>query len=214
MKIKKNTSTGPSMDLQWIFNGNGSIMIWSVLLGFLLTSVFFFFGVRQRLNTEVQQDTTEILNTRAYMETYANYLQNNPTPITQKTYDGIDVKLIKKQETVAGNLDFKEQVTYNFIGDIFIRWNRCGENQVGFFSIDGKTYLNNGGGCAGNEEFDDTFGPINIGGNGDFTIINKGGPFDYEITNNSGGLIEGDEWHLSLTKTLSNNQIIKIQRTF
>ena len=72
-------------------------------MGFLLTSVFFFFGMSQRKNIEVQRDTAAIMNARMYVNSYADYLESQSGTLTDPTnvdFDGIIGTVTKEVESI------------------------------------------------------------------------------------------------------------------
>lgn len=206
----------------------GSILLWSVMLGFVLTSVFFFFGMRQRMNTEVQRDTAEILNARAYLESYADYLQNTDEewdsgPEAKNAFDDITGSLTQTVNEIEGSVDTSEfgiaptdsKNTYQFNGDIFIEWNKCENNEnlmPGDLIVHDATgdviYEKIDRNCVEGRDYNDV---VSITIQRPFTIKTLNAPFQYRIT---GQNLTDNKWHLELTTQLSYGKKIKVKRVF
>ena len=180
-------------------NTKGSILIWSVLLGFVLVSVFFFFSMRQRATITEQRDTAAILNARAYLESYADYLEEHSDEL-DTTFDDMQVSLTQQVSKIEGIVDTGSPVTYQFSGDIFVEWNKCSDNLKGDLVVNGVLYEHDEGTeseCAPDEEgYDDVIGPITVT---DPEIETLNAPFYYRIT--GAGLVD-NKWHLDLSTEL------------
>lgn len=195
----------------------GSILIWTVLLGFVMTSVFFFFSVRQRATVQIQRNTAEIVNTRSYLASYAEYLKSNASEIAEGTvFDGnINVHLTQSVDEILGFVDsgFSEIDTYNFASDnIIIEWNRCDNppNPLGDLIVyDGPTAIHTTSNPCTINEYADIAGPLSVAN--PFLIGTLNNPFFYRITGDN--LID-EKWHLELSTTLDYGKEIRHSEVF
>jgi len=192
-------------------NNKGSILIWSVMLGFLLTSVFFFFAFSQRKKIEEQRETVDILNARMYLESLADYFQKYPGE-KNTTYDDVRILLTQNVQSIEGVADVGAEgsAEYQFSGEIFVEWNRCASNLEGDLVINGVVYEHDAGnGCDVTDEFDDVAGPINVANPFKIETLNR--PFFFRMNGDS---LKDNEWHLTLTMDTSYGKEIKTERTF
>lgn len=203
----------------------GSIMIWTVMLGLLLTSVFFFFSMRQRAMVNVQRDTATIQNAKLFLESYADYLENKCKGVgcaSDPTInsDSITGTVTQKVASIENAVDFGKQQEYKFTGSIYVEWNKCLKTGVQDFSGDllvNDVLYNHSieSGCAANEEYDDVIGPISVSGTPTpFTIKTLNTPFDFRIKPQGGIQLIDNQWHLDLSKDLDYGKKTSIKRTF
>jgi hypothetical protein len=204
-------------------HSKGSILIWTVMLGLLLTSVFFFFSMRQRMMVAVQRDTAAQQSTKMLLESYADYLQNNPQDISTfnggkyygiSTIDGIYTKLTQKVDSIENSVDsgVGQKQDYNFTGSIYVEWNRCSDNLKGDLLVNDVLYSQTALPCGVNEKYDDVVGPLSVAG--DFTIKAQGAPFFFRIKGAAGTQPIDNQWHMELSKDLDYGKKVTIQRTF
>jgi hypothetical protein len=195
-------------------------MIWTVMLGLLLTSVFFFFSMRERMMLSVQRDTAAIQNAKLLLGSYADYLEKYPTE-NPSGVDGVTVKLTKKMDSIESVADFGpgKQQTYDFNGSIYVEWNKCVTvSQDRKPDSTGDLLLNDvlnkhlaSSTCEANEDYADVVGPISV--TDTFTIKTLNTPFYFRIKPVSGQLTD-NRWHLDLTEDLDYGKKITISRTF
>lgn len=197
-----------------INNTKGSILIWSVLLGFVLTSVFFFFGMRQRANISIQRDTAVILNSKSYLESYADYLETQASVLTDPTtidFDGIKGLVTKTVNNLEGVADVGISATYSF-GDsrqIFVEWNKCSDNLEGDLLVNGAAYPHNADKCLTTDTgYDDIIGPVTAT---DLLVETANAPFYFRIT---GTDLTDNVWHLELSRDLGYGKKATVKRTF
>lgn len=195
-----------------VHNRKGSILIWSLLLGFVLTSVFFFFGMRQRTAIAEQRDTAAILNARAYLESYADYLEKHPDELDE-IFDDIQVSLTQQVNEIEDIADTDAPVIYYFASNIFVEWNKCSDNLKGDLLLNSVLYEHDdspGEECDVAEEgYDDVIGPISV--SDPFTIETLNAPFYFRIT---GTGLKDNKWHLDLSKELEYGKKVTVKRTF
>jgi hypothetical protein len=166
------------------------------MLGFALTSVFFFLAVRQRATVTVQRDTIELINEREFIESYASYLMNNPSEKPVIDFDGITGSLTQNVEEITGTLDINETATFHFDGRITLEWNACDTPARGDIQINNSTYTSfESVPC---ETFHDLAGPVNVGN--PFTLRTLNAPLAYRI---KGDGLRDNEWHLDLASEKS-----------
>jgi len=209
----------------------GSIMIWTVMLGLLLTSVFFFFSMRQRMMIAVQRDTAAQQSAKMFVDSYADYLQKNPTEIGEErekyygrpTIDGIYTKLTKRVDSIESSVDsgLGQEQDYNFTGSIYVEWNKC--TKVGPQDSSGDLRVNDvlyphqtTTGCEAKDEYDDVVGPLSVSGTTStpFTIKTLNTPFFFRIKGAAGTTAYDNQWHMELTKDLDYGKVITVRRTF
>jgi len=209
-------------------SNTGSILIWSVLLGFALTSVFFFYSIRQREAIATQRDTAEILDARSYLESYADYVQKLPSDdLDNLKKDGINFDNIlgtvtNEVDKITGTADIGVLVSYKFSGEIFIEWNKKVICPDGLYPIDqhGDLIVNDilykhdpTKECQVEQEYDDVIGPIAVTDQFEIKTLNV--PFYYEITakDASKKLID-NKWTLDIKTTLDYGKQIEVKRSF
>jgi hypothetical protein len=94
-------------------HNKGSILIWTVMLGAILTSVFFFLAMRLRGSLTTQNELIEYQSGKAYLESYADYLAANPPIDGPITFDNgaITGTLTSNLTSIEGILDSGETKT-------------------------------------------------------------------------------------------------------
>ncbi len=201
----------------WSHNRKGSILIWTVLLGFLLTSVFFFFSMRQRANIAVQRDTAEILNTKAYLESYADYLESLSLADLETTknngisFDNITGTVTNKVDEIVDVADFGSPKNYTFDGDIYIEWNKCSDSSTGDLYVSDVLYKHNKPAtCV--QGYYDIEGPLSVS-NPKIETLNT--PFEFRITaKDSNTTIKDNNWYTNLEVDMGYGNKVKLNRTF
>jgi len=215
-KINSNIHTGNF----FIKPPAGSILIWTVLFGFVLTSVFFFYIMRQRATIAAQQDTSKALNAKMYLESYADYLEKlDATRLNSLKSSGIDFDGIKGTVTdelseINGVADAGATVSYSFNGEIFIAWNKCQDSMKGDMLLNDILYPHDTVvECPAGQQYDDVIGPIAV--SDPFTIQTLNAPFYYNITpKDSSTKLVDNKWHMNLKINLDYGKKVTIERTF
>ena len=207
-------------------NRKGSILIWTVLLGFLLTSVFFFFNMRQRENIAVQRNTSEILNTKAYLESYADYLESL-SPVNLKilrdnvdgaSFDNITGSVTNIIDEILNVADYGVEINYSINGEIYVEWNKC-PNPPNPNLTKGDLYVSNvlydhdsNNVCDPGEDYDDIIGPISVTNP---TIKTLNSPFEFRITaKDQVTTLEDNNWHIDLEVDLGYENKVTENRSF
>jgi hypothetical protein len=197
-------------------------MIWTVMLGLLLTSVFFFFSMRQRTMIAVQRDTAAQQSAKMLLDSYADYLQMHPVEIGTNrekfygvsTFDDILTRLTQRVDSIENLVDsgLGQEQTYNLPspGSIYVEWNRCSDGLKGDLRINGILYKHTAPATC--KEYDDVVGPLSV--SGDFTIETLNAPFFFRIKGAAGTTAYDNQWHMELIKDLGYGKEISIRRTF
>ncbi len=123
----------------------GSILIWTVLLGVSLSAVFFFFAQRLNFNAAVQRKSITHQNTTKFIESYADYLESLTdaeleTLIIEPNFQN-ELQIINDQldnEVVSGSLSNSTSSINGKVppnnsivnheiqgGDALLEWNLC-----------------------------------------------------------------------------------------
>jgi len=237
MAPSKPTNTTPSfsLNLHNLLNNlhnnlrhdvnRGSIMIWTIMLGLLLTSVFFFFSMRQRMMLSVQRDTTAMQDAKLLLESYADYLEKLCTtggcltdPKTVAS-DGIAGSVTQKVDSIESAVDFGETQEFAFSGSIsiYVEWNKCikaGEaDSAGDLRVNDVLYPHQTATiCGASEEYDDLIGPISVPN--PLEIKTQNTPFYFRVKSATGAELVDNQWHLELSKDLDYGKKVTIRRTF
>jgi hypothetical protein len=196
----------------------GSIMIWTVMLGLLLTSVFFFFSMRQRMMLSVQRDTAAMQNAKLFLESYADYLEklckgggcaSDPKTVDS---DGTKGSVTQKVDSIENLVDFGQgqEQDYIFGGSIYVSWNRCSDAMKGDLLVNEVLYKHQAPTTC--KDYDDLIGPINV--TSPFTIRTQSAPLYFKIKAAAGTQLIDNQWHLELSKDLDYGNKVTIQRTF
>ena len=182
-------------------------MIWTLLLGISLTTVFFFFSQRLNANVAAQRETIEHVKAEGFINSYADYVEQ----LDQATVElkeggvgfyGIEGTLTNDFQSIGGYLDAgEESLEYEFTDEVNIEWNLCSDNKKADLTVeDGAdtTYAHPGGpSCSSSSPgYDDG---VVVMVNNPFKIKATGGPFYYRITSTSlGALLQDNVWHLDI----------------
>ena len=194
-------------------NNKGTILIWTVLLGVMLTSVFFFLAMRLAGLGLTQRETMEYQNQKAYLESYVAYLMENPSEL-DTTFDNIEVELTQNVSEITGIVDSQSEVEYEFSGTIIIDWNLCSENYKGDMEVQGALHEHDGASeCESSSAgHDDQESGVNVPN--PFTIKASNSPFHYKITPGLGTQLKDKKWHLEASMDLGYGKKIKIEEVF
>jgi len=204
---------------KYIKHNRGSILIWSVMIGFIMLSGFFFFSMRQISKINASSEAIEYQNQKAYFDSYIEYLKNNPAESDHSDFNGITVEyLTHNTDEITGFLDTYEEDTYNFGGDITIYWNECSDNNKADFLLtngvveDLKQHITVPScppeSIGYDDDIDETVtNPFSIG------AINA--PLYYRITpNGMATQLVDEKWHLKAYMDLDYGQTFETELTF
>jgi hypothetical protein len=181
--------------------------------------------MRQRANIAVQRDTAQILNTKAYLESYADYLEKLiPTlNVTEQDnlrtnpidFDGITGTATNIVDEIIDLADFGSPKNYTFGGDIYVEWNKCPGTSKGDLYANNVLYNHDdipANVCAEGEVYDDIIGPITVANP---TIETLNNPFLFRITaKNFGTVLEDNDWYINLEMDLGYGNKVTVNRTF
>ncbi|QQR83779.1 hypothetical protein IPJ72_01040 [Candidatus Peregrinibacteria bacterium] len=199
--------------IQWMKETKGSLLIWSVVLGFTLSSLFLVVAIRQRTTVSLQRGTIVEMNVEDYMDSYLNYLASKYK--SGELSGGMQIKFDRFTGTVDNKvspveevIDFGESATYPFSGTLSIQWNQCNEPLRGHLLIrdaDGDSTLKHDSGldklCLPNDIYDDRAGGILVNGPVEIQTINN--PFAFQL---NGPDIIDNKWHVNLFAQVSNQK--------
>jgi hypothetical protein len=200
-------------------NVKGSILIWTTMLGLLLTSVFFMFSVRERAMVGAQRDTAVEQSTKAYLESVADYFKKKyqgHAPAGAETVtidaDGVKGQVTNGVGVIENSVDLGKTQSYLFSTPFFIEWNRCEDllngGQGGDLKINGVVYKRSTS-TADCKEYNDVFGPITAANP---VIETLNAPFGFRIKGVGGALLIDNQMHLQLTKELDYGKKITLDR--
>ncbi len=188
-------------------NNKGSIMIWTVLLGVLLTTVFFFTATRLQFNASVQRETIAIQNQRAYLESFVEYAKSKGPGVYN--FEGMNITISDQVDTIEGFLDIGDIVQFTFIDDVTVCWNQGTENGDIIINDDPK-----GAGvpCSNSGSYSST---VAISDGVPLKLQTLQAPLHYYVESNPVGtqLIDVKK-HLTATASLEYGKEIRIEEIF
>ena len=193
-------------------SARGSILIWTLLMGISLATVFFYFSQRLNSNMAAQRETIEYQNARLYFESYVAYILSLDHATLETMRGDIDFDngeitgtLTNAAETLTGVLDSGDSVQFSAafggLGDrVKVQWDACpGIDLVELITIDGSEPVFVTGGCdaLGYENTADTTLTS-------FTLSAPGAPTSYQLTaiTYPSAVLYGPEWTLQLEQSI------------
>lgn len=195
----------------------GSLLIWSVILGFTLSSLFLVVAIRQRSTITLQRATVAEMNVENFLDSYVTYLDakyrnNELTGSLVINYDQVTGTVENKVTPVEDVIDFGESASYNFSGNVSIQWNDCTDPLKGHLLIrdnNGDSIQTHNGNLGQvcqdpNDRFDDRLGGITVSGPVEIHTINN--PFVFEL---SGPNVIDNKWHVDVSTTVNNHKVIE-----
>ncbi len=194
----------------------GSILIWTVMLGLTLTTIFFYFSQRLNLAAAIQRKSIEEQSAVQFLESYADYVESLDA-VGLKTlsgdldyYDGlITGTLINQSKTVEGGLDTGEAIEYQANGTIIVEWGLCDNNEKGrplTIEPEPEDEINTGN-CGIYDSNTQVTGPT-------ITLSAPLAPLNYRLSPLDNAVIEGNTWHLDLKMQVNNKKILTVEREF
>jgi len=205
---------------QW--ENRGSILIWTLLLGISLATVFFFFAQRLNANSAAQRETIKYQNANTLLESYADYLESlslvdleairdldGPYAGTV-SFEGITGTVTNVTAQVTGELDEGDVVSFGVIpngGSVTLDWNLCPEEEGRILKVDGNEAANSGS-CAGDYEnsvSDLTIDPL--------PLEAPYAPVSYRITVVDDAVLLDEAWLIDLEMIIGARKKISINRT-
>lgn len=196
-------------------NPRGSILIWTVLLGISLTTVFFFFSQRLNLNAAVQRKSLEQQNAQVFLESYADYLasltfENLKASAGEIDYNGIKGSLTNAATQVKGALDANQTLTHQIGGGpVRVEWGLCINNEAGRVlevePIEESLPAN----CAGGYDQWAETKPSNS-----VTLTAGAAPVSYKITPIGTAVLYKKEWVMDLEMVINPKKTLSVERIF
>ena len=188
----------------------GTILIWTVLLGVAMTSVFFFLAIRLGGLGGIQRESMEYQNQKAYLQSYVAYLMENPGEMDEEFIDEIiKVTLTKSVPAITGILDSGTSVDYSISTTVNIEWNLCSEIENGNIEVDpGGTIAT---GQCGTKNYDSF---MQSSPSETLTLKSPDAPFHYRITKQGGGDLMDNLWHLDAEIRLGFRKKIEMEKVF
>lgn len=183
----------------------GSILIWTLLLGISLATVFFFFSMRLNFIVASQRETIRYQNARLYFESYIAYIQSLDVADLVSLrgnidFDGITVTLTNETDEIVGILDAGQSTTFEIAGDdtkkVKIEWDHCDdEDEVEIVEITPSVAFFETN-CPGYPfDYDDVAESTAPS----FTLKATSAPVKYRVmTMNEATVLYDNKWHLDL----------------
>ncbi|MDH5597427.1 MAG: hypothetical protein OEY44_04935 [Candidatus Peregrinibacteria bacterium] len=200
-------------------NIRGSILIWTLLLGLSLATVFFFFAQRLNMNSANQRDTIQYQNARALIESYADYL----SALDAASLSGLSSELSLLDGAITGTLsnavpyiegvlDAGASVSLDASfptpasDKVKVEWDACPVSATEILEISGSPSLASGN-CPSlayenSAELTDA----------SFTLTAPAGPVSYRVSPIGGAVILDNKWQLHLEMPVNFRRSITIDK--
>jgi len=173
----------------------GSILIWTVLLGLVLTSVFFFLSVRLGVLGSAQRDAMEYQSSKAYLDSYVAYLKQESIQIDAEV-NGIYINLTQIVDEITGFVDSGDSKVYSITDVVNVEYNTCeGATAVetGVIITD-PTGTSSSNYCNSSQEYDSR---VTVDAGGTLTITSVGAPTHFRIRSTTAtNTLTDTLWHL------------------
>lgn len=202
----------------------GSILIWTLLLGLSLATVFFFFSQRLNAGAASQRETIEYQNARLFFESYIAYLQNLSAADLialrdddggKIDFEGITGTLTNEADEITGVVDAGgTSGEYHFDDEVNIDWNSCANNfKTDLVVGDGTDtifpHVNNSCPSGG---YDDTK-VVDV--HDPFKLKSNGAPFAYKIYSTTPDQpVFDNKWQIDLELSLGFRKKLTTSLTF
>lgn len=180
------------------------MMIWVVMLGMMLTSVFFFTATRLSGNLLSQQDFSRQASQKRTLESYAGYLKSlDPMAresLTNADFDDITGTVTQSTPAIEGFVDAGDTVSIPDVpaGDLNLQWNACEFGESGDLVINNDTEnIYYPIGACGEGYADLT--PFTLPAESVLTLTAITGPLHFRLTSTSGTMFTDTRWHLDLS---------------
>lgn len=204
-----------------MIRSRGSIMIWTLLLGISLATVFFFFAQRLGANVASQRKTMEYQNAKVFLESYVAYIEGLDSLSLGAIRDGDPIDLngitgtvTNEAETITGILDVGDNISYTAdvpsspTDKIQIEWDACPADAESL-AISSIFAGPASGGCLGAsyEEGADSDASS-------FDLTAFGAPTSYKLTAINDAVLYDNKWYLDLEMSLGFRKKFTVHRTF
>ncbi|MBN2306839.1 hypothetical protein JXD20_02540 [Candidatus Peregrinibacteria bacterium] len=188
-----------------ITESRGSILIWTLLLGISLATVFFFFAQRLNSNVAAQRETIQYQNARLLFESYITYVQSLDSATLAGMRGDINFEgmitgtLTNEAKMITGVLDAGAEAifTANFpnpaADKIKIEWDLCPPDDIEVLELDGSSPGIGSGGCTvfNYERSGETMAAS-------FTLSAPAGPTHYRLTAINDATLYDSKWQLDI----------------
>ncbi|MBU0705632.1 hypothetical protein KJ657_04050 [Patescibacteria group bacterium] len=207
-------------------SARGSILIWTLLLGLSLATVFFFFSQRLNAGAASQRETIEYQNARLFLESYVAYLQSLGTAdlITLRDADGGEIDfegitgtLTNEAEKITGvvdaggNVSFSAQIPNPDNDNIKVEWDLCPQDATELLSINPvPAALIVSGGCGELAPYENASQTTHTS----FSLTATAGPTNYRLTAIEGAILYDNKWQLDLELSLGFRKKLTTSLTF
>lgn len=198
----------------------GSILIWTLLMGIALATVFFFFAQRLGANVSSQRETMEYQNAKLFLESYVAYLQGLDEVELESLrgevdFMGISGTLTNVTEEITGVLDSGKSIEYSAdipsppTDYVKVEWDSCPADVTEVLEIDGSDPGATPGGCAGldyDKAVSQTTSP--------FVLSAIAAPTSYRLTPIEAAILYDKRWKLDLSYSLGFRKRLTSSITF
>ncbi len=191
----------------------GSILIWSLMLGLVLFTAFFFFATRLALNLAAEGATTERMNDMTFVKSYVEYLKKHPSEVNgDMDFGGVKfkVKLTQQVAALEGVLDAgAESPTYDLEKkSVTITWMPCDANAADLYVNEVFTVASPA--CSASVTEAETLTLRSANAPAVYKIV----PTPTEPPANPPVLLTDTLWHLNLSYLPRVGKKIIVQKTF
>lgn len=200
----------------------GSILIWTLLLGLSLASVFFFFAQRLNQNAAAQRETIQYQNAKRLLDSYGDYLGElsegglillRDANAGAIEFAGMTGTLANQSDELFGTLDSDESVIYEVSGGAAkVEWNYCDGTVTGedFDMTVSNSLPSAEQGCT-TFDFKDVTQTNN---DTDFELTAGLIPVTYRVTPTGSAVVSGPTWQLSLNMSLGPKETVTLSRSW
>ena len=203
---------------------SGSILIWSLLLGLSLASVFFFFSQRLNQNSAAQRETIKYQNAVGLLESYADYLQTLlPSDLVDMRnvgsidFEGITGFVTNFTMVITGSLDVGDTAHIEASipgGDkVKIEWNLCDNNEEGIpITI---TPAPTSPPIEGNCTFPDIdYDAVSDTTDESFSLYAPYAPVSYRVSPYDVEKLYSNKWTMNLSMIIGSRKKVTVTRTW
>ena len=201
----------------------GSIMIWTLLMGISLATVFFFFAQRLGANVASQRQTMEHESTKMFFDSYIDYVEGLDSSALEDIRNnvvgmptGITGTVTNVVDEIMGTLDAGGSISYTAIIDnpptdyIKIEWDICDPDTTEILEINGLPASPiPPGGCPG-MDYENVLAQTTS----PFTLSAPAGPTYYQLTAIESAVLYDNKWQLNLEINLGFRKKLTTNLTF
>lgn len=199
----------------YLLKPRGSILIWTVLLGLMLTTLFFFVAQRLNFNGALQEKVLEDQEAELFLASFADYIESlSPQDLKpmlgEINYQGITGSLSYSSGPQKGILDAQEMnVILMDEGEVKVEWASCTQGEAGrSLEVEPVAALKQEN-CKNGYEYS-----AQTSLSSQLTLKAGPAPVSYKLTPLEGNLIYGGLWELRLELKSPTKKMIKLERQF